>query len=63
MELIPLLVLPVLPIHHNPEVRTVQIQIKGLPIQSRVAVLVKSIGSERQQTGPYMSETILHAQT
>jgi hypothetical protein len=42
----PLLVLPVLPSHLNPGVRTVQVQIKRLPIQSRVVVLVMSTGSE-----------------
>jgi hypothetical protein len=50
----PLLILPVLPSHHNPGVRTVQVQIERLPIQSRVVVLVMSIGSEGWQTGPYM---------
>jgi hypothetical protein len=43
----PFLVLPVLPSHLNPGVRTVQVQIKRLPIQSRVVVLVMSTGSER----------------
>jgi hypothetical protein len=42
----PLLILPVLPSHHDPGVRTVQVQIKSLPIQSRVVVLEKSIGKE-----------------
>jgi hypothetical protein len=42
----PLLVLPVLPSHHNPRVQTVQVQIKRLPIQSRVVVLDKSLGKE-----------------
>jgi hypothetical protein len=36
---IPLHILPVLPSHHNPGVWTVQVQIKWLPIQSRVVVL------------------------
>jgi hypothetical protein len=42
----PLLTLSVLPIHHNPGVWTVRVQIEGLPIQSRVVVLVMSTGSE-----------------
>jgi hypothetical protein len=42
----PLLILPVLPNRHNPRVQTVQVQIKRLPIQSRVVVLDKSIGKE-----------------
>jgi hypothetical protein len=50
----PLLILPMLPSHHNPGVRTVQVQIEWLPIQSRVFVLVMSIGSEGWQIGPYM---------
>jgi hypothetical protein len=50
----PLLILPVLPSHHNPGVWTVRVQIEWLPIQSRVVVLVMSTGSEGWQTGPYM---------
>jgi hypothetical protein len=42
----PLLILPVLPSHHNPGVRTIQVQIERPPIQSRVVVLDKSIGKE-----------------
>jgi hypothetical protein len=42
----PFLILPVLPSRHNPGVRTVQVQIKRLPIQSRVVVLDNSIGKE-----------------
>jgi hypothetical protein len=42
----PLLILPVLPNHHNPGVWTVQVQIECLPIQSRVVVFVMSTGSE-----------------
>jgi hypothetical protein len=42
----PFLILPVLPSRHNPGVWTVQVQIKWLPIQFRVVVLVMSIGSE-----------------
>jgi hypothetical protein len=42
----PFLILSVLPSHHNPRVLTMQVQIKRLPIQSRVVVLVMSIGSE-----------------
>jgi hypothetical protein len=44
MELSPLLVLLVLPSHHNPRVQNVQVQIKRLHIHSRVVVLDKSIG-------------------
>jgi hypothetical protein len=51
----PLLILPVLPSHHNPGVWTVRVQIEWLPIQSRVVVLVMSTGREGWQTGPYMS--------
>jgi hypothetical protein len=50
----PFLILSVLPSHHNPGVRTVQVQIEWLPIQSRVVVLVMSTGSEGWQTSPYM---------
>jgi len=50
----PLLILPVLPSHHNPGVWTVRVQIEWLPIQSRVVVLVISTCSEGWQTGPYM---------
>jgi hypothetical protein len=46
MELFPLLVLPVLPSHHNTKVQTVQVWIKRLPIQSRVVELDKSIVKE-----------------
>jgi hypothetical protein len=42
----PLLILPVLPSHHNPGVWTVRVQIEGLPIHSRVVVLVMSTCSE-----------------
>jgi hypothetical protein len=42
----PFLILPMLPSRHNPRVQTVQVQIKRLPIQSRVVVLDKSIGKE-----------------
>jgi hypothetical protein len=42
----PLLILPMLPNHHNPRVRTVQVQIERPPIQSRVVVLDKSTGKE-----------------
>jgi hypothetical protein len=42
----PFLILPVLPSHHNPGVRTVQVHIKRLPIQSRVVALDKSISKE-----------------
>jgi hypothetical protein len=41
----PFLILPVLPSHQNPRVRTVQVQIERPPIQSRVVVLDKSIGT------------------
>jgi hypothetical protein len=40
----PFLFLLVLPSHHNLGVRTMQVQIKRLLIQSRVVVLDKSIG-------------------
>jgi hypothetical protein len=50
----PLLILPMLPSLHNPEVWTVWVQIEWLPIQSRVVVLIMSTGSEGWQTGPYM---------
>jgi hypothetical protein len=40
----PFLILPVLLTRHNPGVWTVQVQIKRLPIQSRVVVLDNSIG-------------------
>jgi hypothetical protein len=43
---IPLLVLSVLPIHHNSRAQTVQDRIRRLPIQSRVVVLDNSIGKE-----------------
>jgi hypothetical protein len=42
----PFLILPVLPIRHNLGVRTVQVQIEWMPIQSQVVVLVMSTGSE-----------------
>jgi hypothetical protein len=42
----PLLILSVLPSHHNPGVQTVLVQIERPPIQSRVFVLDKSIGKE-----------------
>jgi hypothetical protein len=42
----PLLILPVLPSHHNLGVWTMQVQIECLPIHSRVVVLKVSIGSE-----------------
>jgi hypothetical protein len=48
----PLLVLSVLPSHHNPRAQTVQVRIKRLPIHSRVVVLDKSIGKEWWQTSP-----------
>jgi hypothetical protein len=50
----PLLILLMLPSHHNPGVWTVRVQIEWLSIQSRVVVLVMSTGSEGWQTGPYM---------
>jgi hypothetical protein len=50
----PLLILPVLPSHHNPGVWTVRVHIEWLHIQSRVVVLVMSTGSEGWQTNPYM---------
>jgi hypothetical protein len=42
----PFLILLVLPSHHNLGVRTMQVQIKRLPIQSQVVVLDKIIGKE-----------------
>jgi hypothetical protein len=42
----PFLILPVLPSRHNPGLWIVQVQIKQLPIQSRVVVLDKSIGKQ-----------------
>jgi hypothetical protein len=50
----PLLILLVLPSHHNPSVWTIRVQIEWLPIQSRVVVLIMSTCSEGWQTDPYM---------
>jgi hypothetical protein len=43
---LPFFILPVPPSRHNHGVRTVQVEIKRLPIQSRVVVLDKSIGKK-----------------